>query len=114
METNRNDKLRNQNEKKEEIDAQNNQIESNIFNSENNNLNNLSNNNNKNFNNNFDEPNNKRNNIQTDFFKGIRKRNQFKNLTNLEIDDMNNSIGKRTVNNKSGKNMDFFQIENFN
>ena len=114
VETNRNDKLRNQNEKKEEINAQNNQIESNIFNSENNNLNNLSNNNNKNFNNNFDEPNNKRNNIQTDFFKGIRKRNQFKNLTNLEIDDMNNSIGKRTVNNKSGKNMDFFQIENFN
>ena len=114
VETNRNDKLRNQNEKKEEINAQNNQIESNIFNSENNNLNNLSNNNNKNFNNNFDEPNNKKNNIQTDFFRGIRKRNQFTNLTNLEIDDMNNSIGKRTVNNKSGKNMDFFQIENFN
>ena len=40
--------------------------------------------------------------------------NKFKNLKNLNIDDMNSSIHKRSVANKSIKNFDEFQIDSNN
>ena len=50
------------------------------------------------------------NNIQADS-KGNGNRNKFKNLANLDIDDINNSMKKRTATNKSIKNLEEFPID---
>ena len=55
------------------------------------------------------------NNSQTSFKENkLVKSNKFKNLKDLDIDDMNNSKSKRTVTNKSIKNMDNFVIDSVN
>ena len=50
------------------------------------------------------------NNIQADS-KGNGNRNKFKNLANLDIDDINNSMKKRTTTNKSIKNLEEFPFD---
>ena len=79
-------------------------------------INNNTNNNNNNSNSlNNSKKNEKINNSQTSFKENrVMNINKFKNLKNLNIDDMNSSIHKRSVANKSIKNFDEFQIDSNN